>query len=355
MSTRRCEECWAVLDPAKILRCTKCKACCYCSRACQTRNWRIHKRVCTTDPALRPFIRVEMAIERVLKKLPKMEQAPKDATCYICLEGDGASSLSKLMRGCACRGDSAGFVHLECLTELAMSKEDSDDPQVVFKGWNECGNCKQDFQGALELEMTRRFWRFHRSSKNLDLRYNSVRTLATRLGCRGEVDAANQLLDEASTCVGNNDKEMLLELNLMRADLRIENGQKLEGLGLLQAMLPEAKVYTASPTLYCRTMLETADVLLDLERYQEAHEMATELVPFAKAKFGLEDPRDSIDDVCPRKCEARPCQGSQGNFRGRPCDGDPGLWPGTSVYTRNLGPNANLRLRRAFRMTRSTP
>ena len=82
---------------------------------------------------------------------------------------------------------------------------------------------------------------------------------------------------------------MLLELNLMRADLRIENGQMLEGLGLLQAMLPEAKVYTAIPELYCRTMLQIADVFLQLDRDQEAHEMAAEAVAFAKEKFDLED------------------------------------------------------------------
>ena len=75
-----CEECWAVLDPAKILRCTKCKACRYCSAACQKRNWRrLHKRVCTTDPFLRPYVPVEMAIERVLAKMSKV-QAPTDAT-----------------------------------------------------------------------------------------------------------------------------------------------------------------------------------------------------------------------------------------------------------------------------------
>ena len=59
------------------------------------------------------------------------------------------------MRGCACRGDSAGFVHLECLTELAMSKEASGDPsgdrQAVFDAWSKCGNCKQDFLDALKF------------------------------------------------------------------------------------------------------------------------------------------------------------------------------------------------------------
>ena len=97
----------------------------YCSKACQTRNWKLHKRVCSTDPALRPFMPVEMAIER----------AVADATCYICLEGEGSGKSSKLMRGCACRGDSAGFVHIKCLTELAMSKEASGDKKAVFDAY----------------------------------------------------------------------------------------------------------------------------------------------------------------------------------------------------------------------------
>ena len=283
-SKHRCEECRAVLDPAKVLRCTKCKACFYCSAACQKRNWRIHKRVCTPDPLLRPFIRVEMAIERALKRQPKIQQAPNDARCYICLEGDDGG---KLMRGCACRGDSAGFVHLECLTEFAMSKEASDDLHTVFTGWLRCGNCKQDFQGALELEMKRRSWRRYRSSQDLGLRYNSTRFLATNFRNGDEFDAANQLLDDASTFAANG--EQLLGLKLLRAELLIKNGQSLEALGLLQAMLPEATVAT-NPHIYAHLMHEIADVLLALGRYQEAYEMATELGAFAKANFGPEHP-----------------------------------------------------------------
>ena len=290
MSTHHhCEECWAILDPTKVLRCTKCKACRYCSRECQTRNWRLHKRVCATKPSLRPFIRVEMAVERALAKQPTV-QAPKDAFCYICLEGEDDG---KLMRGCACRGDSAGFVHVECLTKLAVSKEASRDPQVLFDAWNKCGNCKQDFQGALKLEMQRHFWRRYRSSQDQTFRYHSIRNLAAFLwGMHGEFDAANQLLDEASTFVGN--RQQLLEMKLFRAEMLKANGQKLEALGLLQAMLPEAKVYSANPQLYGLIMLQITDVFLDLDRYQEAHEAATEFVTLCKAKYGLEDQKTLI-------------------------------------------------------------
>ena len=247
------------------------------------RNWkRLHKRVCTTDPLLRRYVPVEMAVERLLAKQPKV-QAPKDATCYICLEGDDGG---KLMRGCACRGDSAGFVHIQCLTELAVSKEASREFNTSY-AWRYCGNCKQDFQGALELEMKRRCWLRHRSSQDLILRYNSTTSLATCLAIDGEFDVAHQLVDEASTWVGN-DKHLLLDLKLSRADLLIESGQKLDGLELLQTILPETKQITTNPGIYGYTMQQITDVLLDLNRNQEAHEMASELVAFAKAKFGLE-------------------------------------------------------------------
>ena len=283
MSTHYCEECRAVLDPKKVLRCTKCKASFYCSAACQKRNWKIHKRVCSSDPLKRRFVPVEMAVERVLAKQLKTK-APKEATCYICLEGDDGG---KLMRGCACRGESAGFVHVECLTKLAMSKEASGDLEIIFNGWTFCGNCKQIFQDALGLEMARHCWKRFRSSQDVELRFNSVRSLATSLGGNGEVDAANQLLDEASTCV-RREKEPRLMLILSRATILSSNGQQLEALGLLQSILPEAKEYAAAPQYYSQILRDVVSVYLRLHRNQEAHETATELVAFTKAKFGTE-------------------------------------------------------------------
>ena len=76
----RCSACQT--DGAK-LRCSKCNEIFYCSKACQMRNWkRIHediRRVGSTDPLLVPYFRVELAVERILAKQPKV-RAPKDAT-----------------------------------------------------------------------------------------------------------------------------------------------------------------------------------------------------------------------------------------------------------------------------------
>ena len=170
-----------------------------------------------------------------------------------------------------------------------MSKEASGDVQGIWEAWTHCGNCKQELTSALELEMNRRFWQRHRSNQDPELRYNSTRTLATCLGNNREFHATNQLVDEALVCAGKY-PALLLEMNLFRAGMLIKSGEKIEALGLLQAMLPEAKVYTAHPHLYGGVMQQLTEVLLDLDRNQEAHEAATELVAFAKAHYGLEDP-----------------------------------------------------------------
>ena len=278
--SHRCEQCQAVVGGTKVLRCTKCKACFYCSKACQKRNWKLHKRVCTTDPSLRPFVPVEMAIERALKRQPMMEEAPKDAFCYICLEGDDGG---KLMRGCACRGASAGFAHVECLTKLAVSQEEADAHAVT--GWETCGNCKQSFTGALGVEIIRRFWRRHRSSPILGLRYYAATTMATCLGGNAEIDVANRLNDAAPKYAGTN-KHVALQFKLNNALLLSRNGRKLEALELLDTALPDA--IAVDGELYFQLMMFKADVYDDLDRYQEFHDAPTEAVAIAKATFGPE-------------------------------------------------------------------
>ena len=196
------------------------------------------------------------------------------------------------MRNCACRGDNAGFVHLECLTELAKSKYSCGDVESALNAFHKCGNCKQDFKGALQLEMFRRFWRYHRSGtlrcvRDRDFRYNSIRSLAISVMDNGEVDAANQLLDQASNCSGNG-QDLLLELKILRVRMLIKNDQHLVAVKLLQPMLPEAKACTASPDLYGQVMYLMTEAFFALDRFQEAYEMATELVPYYKGHYGLE-------------------------------------------------------------------
>ena len=193
------------------------------------------------------------------------------------------------MRGYGCRGDRAGFVHLECLTTFAVSKEASDveiasDLRKLFDAWLTCGNCKQLFQGTLRVEMRRRLWRRYRLSQNLDIRYNSVKFLTLCLGENREVDATKNLYDELSKIDGN---AAVLDTKLQRADMAIKTGQFLEALELLKAILPEAKDEANVNRDVCyKTMVLIVNASGNLGRYQEALDTAAELLAFCKGVYG---------------------------------------------------------------------
>ena len=273
-----CTACGA--DGAKH-RCAGCKEIFYCSKGCQKRNWKLHKGVCTTDPSLRPYIPVEMAIERAFAKQPPIDEARTDAaTCYISLEGAGEK---KLVRGCACRGDSAGFVHLECLTKFAISKEETGDENGIVDAYRKCMNCEQFFKGAFELEIRRRCWRRYRSSQHQGLRYVSTKSMAVCLDVYHELDAANSLFNDALK-IGGYNKRDVIEDKIRRASQMAENFQFREALELLTPTLPEAKACTAN--LYVQGMTIMPSVLLGLGRNQDALETSNDLIAFAKANFG---------------------------------------------------------------------
>lgn len=72
--------------------------------------------------------------------------------CWVCHDGEVKTETSsgKLMRGCACRGQDAGYAHLTCLVEAALHDQDT---------WDRCPNCRQDFTGDVRLGLARTRWK----------------------------------------------------------------------------------------------------------------------------------------------------------------------------------------------------
>ena len=74
-------------------------------------------------------------------------------SCWICLEEGPDESGNDIVRNCACRGDSAGFVHLSCLIQYAEKKCHDEWALVVSRGrvidekfkdcWRRCPICNQ--------------------------------------------------------------------------------------------------------------------------------------------------------------------------------------------------------------------
>jgi len=85
-----------------------------------------------------------------------MSAIPDGAACYFCLGEEADEEGMPLVRDCSCRGDSAGFAHLSCLTKYAeqKSKQAGDGDLDAFSTpWKLCNNCKQPFQNQLSIDM----------------------------------------------------------------------------------------------------------------------------------------------------------------------------------------------------------
>jgi hypothetical protein len=88
---------------------------------------------------------------------------PDGAACYFCLGEEGDDEGKPLLRDCSCRGDSAGFAHLSCLTKYAEQKCKAvckEDMDAFTEPWQICNNCKQPFQGQLSIDLASAFISF---------------------------------------------------------------------------------------------------------------------------------------------------------------------------------------------------
>ena len=77
--------------------------------------------------------------------------------CYFCLEEGNDEEGKSPVRDCSCRGDSAGFAHVSCLTKYAEQKckqAVDGDMNAFMQPWVSCNNCKQPFQGQLSRDIS---------------------------------------------------------------------------------------------------------------------------------------------------------------------------------------------------------
>lgn len=83
------------------------------------------------------------------------------AACYLCLGDEADEEAMPLVRDCSCRGDSAGFAHLDCLIKYAEQKSKGASILGAFdEPWRVCNNCTQLFQNQLSTDMASAFVSF---------------------------------------------------------------------------------------------------------------------------------------------------------------------------------------------------
>ena len=109
---------------------------------------------------------------------PEVKVTPKGATCWICLEGENKQD-GQLSRNCACRGNSAGYVHIPCLVQYIKRKADED---YQTESYYVCSNCSEPFKSAFALELAKAYAETTKGMEDCDPRRVIARlTLAMRL------------------------------------------------------------------------------------------------------------------------------------------------------------------------------
>jgi len=183
------------------------------------------------------------------------------------------------VRGCACRGDSAGFVHLECLIEYA----DRDEENPLKRSLT-CVDCKQDFTGALQWQVYRDWWRRHRDDSLEPMRLIvSCNLLSNLLGAYGEKDAAKRLINNFSDSARSFNE---MDFNKLNVASRMAEERPEGALKLMEEVLSQAK-QDGDLKMAINAQGHIIRELHRLERYEETVAMATECLESAMTSCGV--------------------------------------------------------------------
>ena len=110
-----------------------------------------------------------------------------ECVCTICYE----SHPPPIQSGCACRGD-AGFAHIECIVQAAVSRFVQRGPKV----WRECHTCKESFTGAMQTGLAEAWWaRVRGAGEESDL-LSAAQNLGHSLVHAGKYTEAEQMFRE---------------------------------------------------------------------------------------------------------------------------------------------------------------
>jgi len=159
---QRCSKCQVCLPPGpasrlRVLDCRPAGSATKCAR--NARGDLGTSSTARRIPRSSDTSRSRIAFERSLAKEPKLE-TPDDAQCDICFDG------GDVLRGCACRGPSAGFAHVDCLAEMAARDEwmTLEDQRQLSRWSHFSPTCRAAFCAGLGVRMARRQWRHFRSA-----------------------------------------------------------------------------------------------------------------------------------------------------------------------------------------------
>jgi hypothetical protein len=132
--------------------CGGCTGVMYCSAACQKVHWKQggHKQECKRTTSRAPVHSSAATAAAPAAERAGVSHGSCEGVCIICLDKDP----TPIQSGCACRGD-AGLAHVECRVEAAAHRVKN---MKSMDGWWECGTCKEQFTGAMQVGLAETWW-----------------------------------------------------------------------------------------------------------------------------------------------------------------------------------------------------
>lgn len=329
-----CAVCAKALNNDEARECEKCGTR-FCGETCENEH-RAQAKICddTAEDGGAELIHINQkgtkAWEHAVSSCAE-EAAGK--TCYICMEildGDGDNCV----RGCACRGDSAGFAHLSCLAQQALGIMQARIPGDLganlyefayplvgpaIDGWHMCQICKSphttDIATALGWTCFRLCIIMGRPEED-GIRCMALTLLSNSLQKEGTYQEALPMIEALLATVRRAWPDNTNELIQTSANLANVYGEcdKIEEAAALYKDLYEQMCALHGPeSVYPATMGSNyAQTLIRVERFADAQAIGREIVQWAHrnpdsphsfhiAKALMDslykDPNASVDDL----------------------------------------------------------
>jgi tetratricopeptide (TPR) repeat protein len=229
-----------------------------------------------SGPVSRAHVDPSAATERILSRAESVVHAAQSPICWVCQFADCEEHPEEplLSTGCACcrPGSSGGQAHVSCLISAAAHQS---------KLWLQCPTCKQDFTGAVRMELARAHWELCRQRPEADFeRLVALSNRAASLVESGDDAAARPLYEELVAVQrrtqGNDHPHTLEDIGRL-AGVLSETGENAEAQSLLEEAVAGLRL----------TMGDEAEVTLDtVETLAAVH---GRLGAWAKARLLFEE------------------------------------------------------------------
>ncbi len=271
----------------------------YCGPECQKQHWEEggHDKLCRKikkSGGAEQYHANKKYAESVTIAVEACAEDTKGQTCYICTQALHWKTKEGLVRMCACRG-TAGLAHVSCLAEqakiLVADAEERNLDDDKWARWYTCSLCEQQYHGVVTRALGWACWKTYLGRPEADflIRSNAMNLLGNGFYHVGHYEDALSVYELKLS--------MERRLGADEENSLITQGNIANSYGALgrheQALSLRRDVYSGWLKLkgeeHHDTLREAenyANVLVGLERFEEAKSLMRKMIPVARRFLG---------------------------------------------------------------------